>query len=147
MTLALSLYASLADASVIYQWVCGAPDCDGDTAFTSSIEITDSAFAAGSFIGVAGNVLSWNTHQGFGGGYDFTLANIASFLQDDVNLSITLSADRSVISALYDISAGTNITFADAPVAQHRVDFIEGTLSAFGYKVDPDRDLVFQRTV
>ena len=38
MTLALSLYASLADASVIYQWVCGAPDCDGDTAFTSSIE-------------------------------------------------------------------------------------------------------------
>lgn len=110
-------------ASVTYQWVCDVADCNGDPTFTSTMVISDSAFASGSFTGIAGNVLSWNTSSGVGDGFTLGLADIASSLGDDVNLSIVLSGDGSLINDLLDTGAGTNITFDSS---EGRVDFFEG---------------------
>ena len=110
-------------ASVTYQWVCDFADCNGDPTFTSTMVISDSAFASGDFTGVTGNVLSWDTSSGVGDGFTLGLADIASNLGDDVNLRIVLSGDSSLINDLLDVSLGTNITFESN---EGRVDFFEG---------------------
>lgn len=84
---------------------------------------------------MTGNVLSWDTTSGVGDGFSLSLADIASNLQDDVNLRIVLTPDRSKINDLLDVSGGTNITF-DSP--EGRVDFFEGTL--LDYSVGSLRD-------
>ena len=144
LTLALGLvFSSVAShASVIYQWVCDDPSCNGDPAFTSTLAISDGAFAAGSFTGVAGNILSWNTTSGIGDGYTLTLGDmltgLPSAVTDDVNhVQMVLNADGSEVSDLLDITAGTNITFFDASIG--RVDFFEGT--GGGYSVGSLQDL------
>ncbi len=45
-----------ASASVTYNWLCDVPTCNGDPSFSSTLIISDSAFAAGSFTGVAGTI-------------------------------------------------------------------------------------------
>ena len=134
---AIVLFAlsSPASASVTYQWVCDSLNCNGDSLFTSTMVISDSAFAAGDFTGVAGNVLSWDTCSGVGDGYTLGLADIATSLGDDVNLRIVLSGDGSLINDLLDISAGTNITFDSI---EGRVDFFQGVNT--NYSVGSLRD-------
>ena len=134
---AIVLFAlsSPASASVTYQWVCDSLNCNGDSLFTSTMVISDSAFAAGDFTGVAGNVLSWDTSSGVGDGYTLGLADIATSLGDDVNLRIVLSGDGSLINDLLDISAGTNITFDSI---EGRVDFFQGVNT--NYSVGSLRD-------
>ena len=124
-----------ANASVMYNWVCDSTDCNGDPDFASSIEISDSAFAAGDFTGIIGNVLSWDTVSGVGNGFALSLDDIlsgtpGSSIDDDDNLRIVLSVDRLEISLLQDISAGTNITFDDP--LEGRVDFFEGSNYSVG---------------
>ncbi len=137
----LGMMTTSANAGVFYDWVCDDPTCNGDPAFSSSMEIANTAFAAGSFIGVVGNVLSWDTSSGIGDGYSLSLGDIlsgppGSNTDDDDNLQIVLTADKSEISDLLDISAGTNITFFDASVG--RVDFFEGV--GGGYSVGSLQD-------
>jgi len=129
----IGFWSANANASVIYKWVCDAADCNGDPAFRSVLEISDSAFAAGDFTGVSGNVLSWDTASGVGDGFSLSLADIltgpvGSNTDDDDNLRIVLTADGSEVSDLLDISAGTNITFNSS---EGRVDFFEGTGGAY----------------
>ena len=123
------------NATVIYNWVCDSADCNGDIGFASSIVITDSAFAAGDFTGIVGNVLSWDTVSSVGDGFALSLDDIlsgspGSNIDDDDNLRIVLSLDKLEISFLEDISAGTNITFDDP--LEGRVDFFEGANYSVG---------------
>ncbi|MBT8438915.1 MAG: hypothetical protein KJO91_04245, partial [Gammaproteobacteria bacterium] len=122
------------------KWVCDVADCNGDPTFTSTIVISDSAFASGDFTGVAGNVLSWDTSSGVGDGFTVSLADILSAnpglpTNDYDNLRIVLSGDGSLINDLLDISTGTNITFDSN---EGRVDFFEGTNT--NYSVGSLRD-------
>jgi hypothetical protein len=142
--------STTASASVIYNWLCDSTDCDGDPGFASSIEISDSAFAAGDFTGIIGNVLSWDTMSGVGDGFALGLDDIlsgppGSNTDDDDNLRIVLSADRLVISFLEDISAGTNITFDDP--LEGRVDFFEGANYSVGSLRDGPSGSVFSDIV
>ncbi len=135
--------SATASASVIYTWLCDTADCNGDAGFGSTMEISDSAFAAGDFTGVAGNVLSWDTVSGVGDGFALGLDDIlsgtpGSNTDDDDQLRIVLSADRLVISLIEDISAGTNITFEDE--FEGRVDFFEGANYSVGSLRDGPRD-------
>jgi len=133
--IALLALSSSVNAAVTYQWICEQPDCNGDQLFSSTMTISDAAYAAGDFTGVAGNVLSWDTTSGVGDGFSLGLADIASSLQDDINLRIVLTPDRSKINDLFDVSQGTNISF-DSP--EGRVDFFEGSL--LNYSVGALRD-------
>ena len=133
LTTLLIVMSKSAIGAPIYDWVCDAADCGGDTAFTSTLEISDSAFAAGDFTGVTGNILSWTTTSGVGAGYTLNLANMLNsggVTDDQTNVRIVLSADKSEVSQLLDISPGTNITFFD--IAIGRVDFFEGTNYSVG---------------
>ncbi len=59
-----------------------------------------------------------------------SFSSVPGSLIDDVNnLQMMLSLDGSEVSSLFDITAGTNITFDSA---QGRVDFFEGTNYAAG---------------
>ncbi len=114
-------------AVAIYEWVCDDASCDGDPNFTSTMTISDSAFDSGDFTGVAGNLLSWVTTSGVGDGYTLTLPtmlNGSGPTADQTNVRIVLSADKSEVAQLLDISDGTNITFFDWDIG--RVDFYEG---------------------
>ena len=133
VTTLLLVISNNAGASVFYDWVCDAANCGGDTAFTSRLEISDSAYAAGDFTGVAGNILSWTTTSGVGTGYTLTLPNMldaGGFEADQTNVRMVLSGDKSVVSELLDISPGTNITFFDFSIG--RVDFFEGANYSVG---------------
>lgn len=149
----LTITTTAANASIIYNWVCDATDCNGDPAFASSIEISDSAFAAGDFTGITGNVLAWDTASGVGDGFAVNLSNIlssdlpGSTINDDDNLRIVLSSDKLEIALLEDISLGTNITFDDP--TEGRVDFFEGANYSAGALRDgptgsPFSDIVIQ---
>ena len=128
--------SAIANAFVTYDWVCDSTDCNGDSGFASSIVITDSAFAAGDFTGIVGNVLSWDTVSGVGDGFALSLDDIlssdspGSTINDDDNLQIVLSLDKLEISFLEDISAGTNIAFDDP--LEGRADFFEGANYSVG---------------
>jgi len=115
------------NATVIYNWVCDSADCNGDSGFASSIVITDSAFAAGDFTGIVGNVLGWNTVSDAFGGLALDLEDILSRdgnSADDENLHLVLSDDKLEISILEDISDGTDIIFYNLLVGG--VSFHEG---------------------
>ena len=115
------------NATVIYNWVCDSADCNGDSGFASSIVLTDSAFAAGDFTGILGNVLSWTTASDAFGGLALELEDILSRdgnSADDENLRLVLSDDKLEISFLEDISDGTDIIFYNLLVGG--VSFAEG---------------------
>ena len=118
----------------IYDWVCDSANCGGDTGFSSSLEISDSAFVAGDFTGVAGNILNWTTTSGVGAGYTLSLANMLNAASgttaDQTNIRMVLNGDKSEVAQLLDISSGTNITFFDTTIG--RVDFFEGTNYSVG---------------
>lgn len=133
-TVLVGFMGQSASASVLYDWVCDFPGCNGDSAFSSTIEISDAAFLAGDFTGVSGNVLSWTTTSGIGDGFTLALGDIltgppGSSTDDDDNLRIVLNGTGLEISDLLDISAGTNITFFDSSIG--RVDFFEGLNGAY----------------
>ena len=139
-----------ANASVMYNWVCDSPDCNGDLGFASSIEISDSAFGAGDFTGITGNVLSWDTVSGVDDGFALSLGDILSsspgFPNDDINnLRIVLSEDRLEIILLEDVTAGTNITFGD--LTDGRVDIFEGSNYSAGAMKDESLIIIQGRFV
>ncbi len=127
MVVFLSIVGANAHAAAIYEWVCDTAGCNGDTDFSSVMTISDSAFAAGDFTGVTDNILDWTTTSGVGVGYTLTLPTMFNGVgptADQANIRIVLSQDKSEIAALWDVSAGTNITFSDPLIG--RVDFYEG---------------------
>ena len=96
--------------------------------FTSIMSISDSAYAAGEFTGVTGNILSWTTTSGVGTGFTLNLSTMydgAAPIADQTDIKIVLSADKSEVAELWDVSSGTNITFFDSTIGW--VDFFEGT--------------------
>jgi len=115
------------------------------------MEISDSAFAAGSFTGVAGNILSWDTTSGVGNGFMVDLADMDSdpgTFNDDVNnIMIVLSADGSQILDLIDIHVdGIFISFRDD--TQGDVFFEEGTSGSYfvGGRIDRQPTTVLAST-
>ena len=132
-----------ARASVVYDWVCDDPGCDGDAAFAATLTLSDVAFLAGDFTGVAGNIEAWTTTSGVGAGFTLGLGDIltgadGSVVDDADNVRMVLSADRSEVSDLFDVTVGTNISFIGPDRIQPRVDYFEG--AGGGYTVGALRD-------
>lgn len=44
--IALLALSSTVNAAVTYQWICDQPDCNGDQLFSSTMVISDAAYAA-----------------------------------------------------------------------------------------------------
>ncbi len=134
MTVFLGIVSINAHATAIYEWVCDDANCNGDSDFTSTMTISESAFTAGGFTGISGNLLNWTTTSGVGVGYTLTLPNMlnasSGTTADQSHVKIVLSADGSEVSELWDVSDGTNITFFDSEIG--RVDFFEGSTYSVG---------------
>jgi hypothetical protein len=103
-----------ARAGVSYDWVCTNVGCDGDPGFSFSIEFSNAAVAAGSFTGMAGNILSVSITSSFGDGYSNTLADLAElggFDNDQTDISIAFSGDRQFVDDFLDFGTGVLIWF------------------------------------